>query len=165
VARAKVKVYPTRLKAFRQAAGLGVLNFAGAVEGGAKREAPVRGGYRSFLTTKRTKAGARGDIAVGANNGSVLIGGTLRRSIHAAVWVDGRPVKGAKAKDENGRVIPDYAPSRGILAVVGTNSEYGAFVEIGTTKMGARPFLGPSWDAQVPKLSALMRPVMKRAGF
>ena len=162
---AKVKTYDARLKVFRAAAGLGVLNFAHAVEAGAKREAPVRGGYRSFLTTKRTKAGARGDIAVGANNGSVLIGGTLRRSIHSAVWVDGRAVKGAKNKDENGNVIPDYAPKRGILAVVGTNSSYGAYVEIGTTRMGARPFLGPSWDAEVPKIAAHMRPLLKRAGF
>jgi hypothetical protein len=167
VAKTKVRVdvNEAEMARFRRAVGLGMLNFAHAVEAGAKREAPVRGGYRSFLTTKRTKAGASGAVAIGADNGSVLIGGTLRRSIHSVVYVDGKPVSGSGQADENGKTVPDYAPEKGILAVVGTNCEYGAYVEIGTVKMASRPFLGPSFDAETGRLETLVRAGMKRGGY
>lgn len=163
--RAKVVVNEGEMRRFRDTLGLGLLNFAHAVEAGAKREAPVRGGYRSFLTTKRTKAGASGAVPIGANNGSVLIGGTLRRSIHSVAYVDGRRVGSSAGSDENGREIPDYVPPDGIVAYIGTNCDYGAYVEIGTVKMAARPFLGPSFDQQSERLESLVRPVMKRAGY
>lgn len=165
MAKAKVKINEAEMARFRRAVGLGMLNFAHAVEAGAKREAPVRGGYRSFLTTKRTKAGASGEVAIGADNGSVLIGGTLRRSIHSVAYVDGKPVSGSGQADENGKGLPDYAPSRGIVAIVGTNCEYGAYVEIGTTKMASRPFLGPAFDAESARLESLVRAGMKRGGY
>jgi len=152
------------MDAFTRGLGRGMLNLAHAIEAGAKREAPVRGGYRSFLTTKRTKAGASGSVAIGANNGSVLIGGTLRRSIHSAAFVDGSPVSGSGQADENGKPVPDYAPGRGVVAFVGTNCNYGAYVEIGTVKMDARPFLGPSVDAESQRAATLIRAGMKAAG-
>lgn len=165
MAKARVKIRPAEMARFRAALGLAVLNFGHAVEAGAKREAPVRGGYRSFLTTKRTKAGERGEIPIGADNGSVLIGGTLRRSIHTAAFVDGKPVVGSGQSDENGKAVPDYAPEKGIMVAVGTNCDYGAYVEIGTVKMAERPFLGPAWDLESGRIASLMRPVMKRQGF
>lgn len=163
--KAKVEINAAEMARFRRAVGLGMLNFAHAVEAGAKREAPVRGGYRSFLTTKRTKAGARGDVPIGPDNGSVLIGGTLRRSIHSVAYVDGAPVSGSASSDENGKGIPDYVPGKGIVAVIGTNCDYGAYVEIGTTKMAARPFLGPSFDTEAERLELLVRAGMKRGGY
>lgn len=165
MARSRVVVNQKGWDAFRDALGRGMLNYAHAVEAGAKREAPVRGGYRSFLTTKRTKAGASGEVAVGADNGSVLIGGTLRRSIHSVAYVDGRPVSGGGQADENGNPVPDYAPAGAIVAYCGTNSGYGAYVEIGTVKMAARPFLGPSVEAANGKAASLIRAGMKAAGF
>lgn len=165
MAKAKVKVNEAEMRRFRHALGLGALNFAHAVEADAKREAPVRGGYRSFLTTKKTKAGREGKVAVGANNGSVLIGGTLRRSIHSVAFVDGSPVVGSGNADKNGRAIPEYAQGDGIIAVTGTNCDYGAYVEIGTVRMSARPFLGPAFDKNVQRLPSLMRAGMKRGGY
>lgn len=164
MADAKVVINVAEMARFRAAVGAGLLNFGHAVEAGAKREAPVRGGYRSFLTTKRTKAGASGEVAVGADNGSVLIGGTLRRSLHSAAWVDGSPVPGTPSSDENGSALPDYA-TREISVAIGTNCTYGAYVEIGTVKMEARPFLGPAFDAETPRLPELVRAGMKRAGY
>ena len=110
----------------------GVLNFGYAVEREAKREAPVRGGYRSFMTTKTGKAG------------QVLVGGTLRRSIHTAVFQDGVLLAGGQ--DENGKGIPNYPTGPGVVGYVGTNCGYGRYVEEGTVKMSARPFLTPALD-------------------
>lgn len=162
---AKVVVNKDEVQRFRKALGLGMMNFCHAVEGDAKGEAPVRGGYRSFLTTKRTQAGASGKVDIGADNGSVLIGGTLRRSIHSAAWVDGSPVAGAQQVDENGNTVPSYAPGKGILGVIGTNSSYGAYVELGTVRMQERPFLGPAFDANGGRFAGLMKAGMKRGGY
>lgn len=165
MAKAKVVINKAEQARFNRALGMGVLNFGHAVEAGAKREAPVRGGYRSFLTTKMTKAGREGKIPRGADNGSVLIGGTLRRSIHSAAWVNGVPVAGSQQSDENGKGIPDYAPAKGVMVAVGTNCEYGAYVEIGTVKMAARPFLGPAWDAAMGNFDSLVRAGMRKGGY
>jgi len=161
---ARVEINQAEMRRFRRAVGLGMLNFAHAVEADAKREAPVRGGYRSFLTTKRTKAGREGKVPIAANNGSVLIGGTLRRSIHSGAWIDGERV-GGPTTDENGKPVPEYWTGKGIAAVIGTNCEYGAYVEIGTVRMEARPFLGPAFDSNAERLESLVRAGMKRGGY
>ena len=137
-----VKLRPAEMDRLRQAIAFGMLNLGHAIEGDAKADAPVRGGHRSFLTTKRTKAGRAG-LAVSENNGSVLIGGNLRRSIHTAAYLDGSQI--ARSNDDNGKPTPNYAAGSGIKVFVGTNSGYGAYVELGTRRMAARPFLTPAF--------------------
>ena len=149
----RVVVNPKAMQAVREAVAYGLLNFAFAVEGAWKKDAVVRGGHRSFMTGPKTKAG------------TARIGGTLRRSIHTVCYLDGKRIgagtadarnsgkDGKTAKDvtETGipNTVPDYpAPGKGIVAYIGSNSGYGAFVELGTSKMAARP-------AAVP---ALLRP-------
>src|SRR5690349_17275852 len=56
----------------------------------AKREAPVRGGYRSFRP------------------GTKPIGGTLRRSIHSATFLDGRQVGSSPV--ESAAAVPAGMP-------------------------------------------------------
>lgn len=163
MARATVKVHEDEYSRFLTAVGFGLMNFGHAVESDAKADAPVRGGHRSFLTSKRTKAGARGDVAIGSNNGSVLIGGTLRRSIHTAAFANGEQI--GTSSDENGRGIPVYTVSGKAAVVIGTNCDYGAYVEIGTTRMEARPFLGPAFDANLGRLASLVRAGMKAKGY
>lgn len=104
-----------------RAAGFGLLNYLHHLEGAAKDNAPVRGGRRSF-----------------APDGPV--GGTLLRSIHSVVYLDGRRLTG-DAQDENKQALPDYVAGRGVAGFVGSNSQYGGFVHNGTVKMPARPFL------------------------
>lgn len=102
----------------------GLLNVGYAIERDAKREAPVRGGHRSF-----------------APDGPV--GGTLRRSIHTAAFLDGERI-GGSGNDENGEPEADYPAGSGAQVFVGTNVGYGRYVELGTVKMPARPFLTPA---------------------
>lgn len=112
---------PQELQRLREAAAFGVLNLMFAIEGAAKRHTPVRGGFRSF-----------------APNGPV--GGTLRRSEHSVVYLDGVKIAGPDV-DENGNPVPDYVPDSGIVGYTGTNVDYAVYVHNGTVKMEARPFL------------------------
>lgn len=112
----------------------------------AKREAPVRGGYRSFRP------------------GTSPIGGTLRRSIHAVGFDQG----GGKVGEDNesGRPLPSgYAAAPGSMtAFVGTNSGYGSFVELGTVRMLPRPFLLPALESSMANATATIRSAIARRG-
>ena len=110
-----------------------------------KREAPVRGGYRSFRPGTRP------------------IGGTLRRSYHTATYLDGRLLfqhsDGGQANAAAWGV-----PSRGIVVLVGSNLGYAAFVELGTSKMPARPHLGPGLELAGSRAPATMARAIGRRG-
>lgn len=147
----RVKINEAEWQRFRQRLGRGALNFGYAVLSDAQADTPVRGGHRSRMTTRRGAAG------------QVLIGGTLRRSLHAAAWVDGRPVPGSIVTDENGNSIPgDYPVGQGIVVIVGTNSGYGEYVERGTSRMAERPFLSPAWDGNLSSAPDLIMAGMGR---
>ncbi len=64
--------------------------------------------------------------------------GNLRRSIHTVAFHEGKTLL------EQGPV-PDYGQDiNGTGVIVGTNAGYGVFVELGTVKMSAQPFLTPA---------------------
>ncbi len=114
---------PDGMRKIREAVGVGLLNYLFfGLEPASKANAPVRGGHRSF-----------------APDGPV--GGTLRRSVHSVVFVDGRRIGGATT-DGNRARVPDY-PLGGadVLGVVGTNVGYGLWVHNGTVYMTKRPFI------------------------
>lgn len=64
--------------------------------------------------------------------------GTLRRSIHTVIEDGGRRAK------------------------VGPSVEYGTYVEFGTRRAGARPFMRPAAEAVLPKFAAAVRAVLAR---
>jgi murein DD-endopeptidase MepM/ murein hydrolase activator NlpD len=134
--------HPAAIKAAREAAAYGLLNFGHAVEAAWKRDAVVRGGHRSFKTDL-TKAG------------TPRVGGTFRRSIHTAAYLDGTRIGGGTA-DANGQATPDYAAGSGMVVFVGSNSGYGAYVELGTVKMPARPAAVPALLATKVQAPALI---------
>ena len=142
----KVTIKPNRagIAAFRNdfaRAGMVALMLDAETE--AKRETPVRGGYRSFRP------------------GTSPIGGTLRRSVHSAVYLDGRLV-GSHA--EAGGILDGLPAGRGIVGFVGTNTGYGAYVDLGTRKMAARPFLLPGAQTAASRGAATIRRAMARIG-
>lgn len=163
------KVRPEARARLREAVAYGMLNLGHAIEADAKRPGPdgvvVRGGNRSF-NTDLTKAG------------TPRVGGTLRRSIHTAAFLDGRQiaagtataptsgVDGKTAKDvaDSGapNTVPAYEAGRGIKVIVGTNTGYGAHVELGTSKMRARPSLAPALLKNAGDAGALIRAGVKK---
>lgn len=132
-----VTMRPGGVAELREAVAYGMLNYGYAIEADTKENAVVRGGNRSF-----------------APDGPV--GGNLRRSYHAVVYLDGERI-GSESTDDNGRPFPDYAPGPGIWLYVGTNAGYGFWVEGGTRFMDARPTLVPAMlknRAEAPALIA-----------
>ena len=43
------------------------------------------------------------------------------------------------------------------MAIVFVGAEYGIYVELGTVRMGARPYLGPAVEAVIPRLGGEVR--------
>ena len=121
----------------KEAVAYGFVNLGLAGETAVKGFTPVAGGHRTF-------------------NPDQPIGGTLRRSIHCVVYLDGRRIS-PKSADENGEALPDYVPRMGIVLYIGTNTGYGFWVHEGTTRMAARPFVLEGWNeikGQAPGLIA-----------
>lgn len=75
------------------------------------------------------------EIQAGAQAKAPVKTGTLRRSIHTTF------------------------PSE-TSAVIGPSVEYGGYVEFGTRRMGARPFLRPAADAVLPGFAARIRAIV-----
>lgn len=107
----------------------------------AKRETPVHGGYRSFRP------------------GEKPIGGTLRRSVHSAVFLDGT-LAFSHAEDGKPPLGDETGLPGRIVGYVGTNSGYGSFVELGTSKMPARPFLTPGLAIATSRAPETMKRAM-----
>ena len=61
--------------------------------------------------------------------------GRLRASIH---WLKPRP----------------------FMRLIGTNLAYGFFLEVGTSKMAARPYLRPAFKREAPKIVKMLRKVI-----
>jgi HK97 gp10 family phage protein len=102
--------------------------------------------------------------------------GALRASIHtkaktgnsvdnaagalAKVWKKGgirerrRSAKGTRYASVGERTITDLPePTGNVRAIIGTGMEYAAYVELGTSKMAARPYLGPAVEGVIAKLN------------
>lgn len=73
------------------------------------------------------------EIEAGAKAKSPVRTGTLRRSIHSVF------------------------EAGGLRGIVGPSVLYGKFVEFGTRRMGARPFMRPAAEAQMPKFVDAVR--------
>lgn len=142
---------PLAITQVTTASAYGLLALLFAVERKVKDVSVVMGGNRSRNTVK-TKAG------------TPRVGGTLRRSWHAVVKLNGETIPGSHTVDEkvegdhsvNGGIasgpeaVPDYPSTETLEGWVGSNSNYGAWVDQGTLKMGARPMLQPAVNSVLP---------------
>jgi HK97 gp10 family phage protein len=94
----------------------------------------VRGEWKPGASRKKTKSNKR-HMAAAPGKPPAIDVGILRTSIMSEVEQHGLSI--------DGRVGPDveHIASK---APVGTNVEYGYFLELGTSKMRPRPFLRPA---------------------
>lgn len=134
---------PLALLQATEASAYGVLNLLFAIERQVKSVSVVMGGNRSRNTIK-TKAG------------TPRVGGTLRRSWHAVVYLNGQTIPGSHTVDENGKPAPGYQPDAALQGFVGSNSGYGGYVDQGTVHMTGRPMLQPSVNVVMPEADALI---------
>ena len=90
--------------------------------------------------------------------------GRLRNSITYAI--SGEKPQNSTYKDDSGNTY-EYsgtAPDDNDPSVyIGTNVKYGAYVEIGTSRMGARPFLKPASSEHSDEYERIMEAALKSA--
>lgn len=63
---------------------------------------------------------------------------------------------GATARSINTDLVDD-----GMTAVVGATTEYSRYVEYGTRKMAAEPFVRPAFDAEAPKFVSDLKKLVR----
>jgi hypothetical protein len=143
----------------RNATASGMLNVLLYGEERVKAVSVVRGGNRSFLTGSHLGGplGITEDPKLTASRAKATVGGTLRRSWHAIVFVDGRVFPGSRTIDENGKGLPNYPRGSVVVGWIGSNSGYGEWVDQGTSKMPARPMLIPSIQQMIGAAANLFR--------
>lgn len=85
------------------------------------------------------------------------MGGTLRGSITFAT-------EEQHSSGEAPATAPDYEthgkPEKGTV-YIGTNVEYAPYVEMGTVKMAARPYLGPAMSNNIAEYKGIMERELK----
>lgn len=144
----ELKFDETVYNQFRNAIAAGFFYAGGQIEAASKAITPVHGD------------GSQGGKYATFVPGAKPIGGSLRRSQHTVVYMDGRRLYG-EPTDDNQNAIPRYEVEarKGIEAFVGTNIDYAAAVHDGTPTMKpARPFLLDAWNEgrdKVPENVAL----------
>ena len=83
--------------------------------------------------------------------GPVVQTGNLRRGIHTVAFANGKRLGSSELK-----LPPEVASISGIGTVVGTNTGYGGYVELGTSRMAARPYLLPAGKEAQAQAGALI---------
>jgi HK97 gp10 family phage protein len=134
--------------ALRREASAAVRKAAYDIEAAAKQAAPVDTGFLRNSIYTVTSQGSRygGAQARAENRRSEKYAGTRRsRRLGKRVSV-------------GGRMLPEVdGPASDLDAIVAVGAGYGAYVELGTSRMAGRPFLGPAAEAVRPAFEAAMR--------
>jgi HK97 gp10 family phage protein len=86
-----------------------------------------------------------------AKQNAPVLTGTLRASIHT-VTEDGSTL-GPVGNPAGSEIADLPSPGGDVIAIVGSGVDYAAYVELGTSKTAAQPFLGPAVESQARRLN------------
>lgn len=90
----------------------------------------------------------------------------LRTAVHAGALVieneakERAPVRTGTLRRSINTQVQDFSPTR-IVARIGPNTEYAAFLEFGTRRMAARPYMRPALDSKRAEAAATVRRVFE----
>lgn len=97
------------------------------------------------------------DIERGAKERAPVATGYLRNSIYAVTHTSSDYGQGGGEPPKGASLLPEVEkPKDGHTAYVAVGANYGAFVELGTSKMAAQPYLIPAADAVRPAFTDAM---------
>lgn len=88
----------------------------------------------------------------------------LRDAVHAGALVietdakERAPVRTGTLRRSINTQVHDVSPTR-VLARIGPNTHYAAFLEFGTVRMAARPYMRPALDSKRGEAAATVRRV------
>lgn len=122
---------------------------------------------RSVLTFEVDQAVRKAafDLAAHAKDLAPVDTGALKNSIWVLTSKDstyGEALQAALARNPKAQAVsPPAVPPPG-TAYVGAGVHYAVYVEYGTRRMAARPFMRPAADAVGPGLAGALRGVLKR---
>lgn len=102
-------------------------------------QAPGRVGKEVASAVRKTTQ----DVVRGAKIGSPVDTGNLRASISSEVEGDGR--------------------TSSVRAEIGPTANYGGFVELGTSRMGPQPYLGPAFDTATESFAEVLGTIAERS--
>jgi len=89
-----------------------------------------------------------------------LIGQKSARNMQtAAYFLEGEIKKSMKAGGGKGKShipAPPGEPDKGVIGRIGTNVIYSKFLELGTSRMKARPFLRPGLEKNKRKIAQIL---------
>lgn len=135
----------------RQQAAKAVRKAAFDIEAKAKIAAPVDTGFlRNSIYTVTSRSSRYGGAQSRAeNHASKKYAGTRKSKLGKRVSVEGQMFNEVEQ------------PTSDLEAIVTVGAEYGAYGELGTSRMPARPFLGPAAEAVRPSFEAAMKDLLK----
>lgn len=102
------------------------------------------------------------DAEAKAKSAAPIDTGCLANSIYTATsrgtnYRDPQHIPDARGANPKADLAPDRGPTEKLEAVVSVAASYGIYVEMGTAKMAARPYLGPAAEAVRPSFVAAMK--------
>jgi len=98
-----------------------------------------------------------------AGDPPAVLTGRLRASITTA-WTGGqRPIPDSKAQAEDAIGVPPGDPDVEFKVVVGTNVNYGVFLELGTSRMAPRPFMRPVLEQHRADIEKRLGTIVRQA--
>lgn len=133
------------------------------VEAGAKQRAPVdTGALKNSIYTVTDRGSGYGRSVADVQSREALFS---RRAVMAkrAKTATRNVQQAVKARRAAAHLYKEVRPGRGMEAIIAVGVEYGAHVEYGTHKMGARPFMHPALARVVPTFQAACREAFARA--
>lgn len=105
------------------------------------------------------------DIEANAKQSVPVDTGALKNSIYTVTdqgSTYGQAVGSASSANPHGHPVAEAPKPAGISAVVAVGMEYGVYVELGTRKMAARPFLGPAAEVVKPAFLAALAQLVEQ---
>lgn len=135
----------------------------------------VVGGDRLRARVQRIGAAATKEVGKAVAVSAVLVQGECRRRIQRGarsgrIYRRGNITHQASApgeypKTDTGRLVASIfaeVDDDSLGAVVGTDVIYGKYLESGTRRMSARPWLQPTFDDLKPRITKLVNAAMRR---